>query len=192
MRVSIAECGSVRIIAWSRAILQIVNSGIMFVTLSLGGGVTGMGTSEEWARSLGEDLKAKQRVERDIAQTVAMQREIETEKMPLKWDEVLAAFQEHCTVYNEQVKPERTLALFRAGQHDFMVRPDALPEIITGSYDPHTRRIEIRSRVGKDSYFPRVVLAGSGDVELVSLQTKKVKTPTMIARDTLRECLIAP
>ncbi len=151
-----------------------------------------MGTSEEWARSLNEELKSKERVDRDIAQTVAMRREIEAEKMPLMWNELLAAFQEHCTAYNEQVNPRNKLGLHRRGSYDFMVRPDALPEIVTGRYDPHTRWIEICSSVGKETYFPQVEMAGSGDVQLTALSTKRVKTPSAIARDTLRECLIAP
>jgi hypothetical protein len=147
---------------------------------------------EEWARSLGEELESKERVSADIAQTVAMRRAIEAEKMPLKWDELLAAFQEHCAAYNEQLKPERKLYLHRLRSHDFMIRPDALPEIIVGKYDPHTRWIEIRSSVGKETYFPQVEMTGSGEVQLTALSTKRVKTPASIARDTLRECLIAP
>jgi hypothetical protein len=57
--------------------MQIVNSGIMFLTVSFGtqGGI--MGDPNEWARALGEELESKQRVERDIAKTVAMNRDIE-------------------------------------------------------------------------------------------------------------------
>ena len=108
------------------------------------------------------------------------------------WEEVLAAFQKCCDAYNEQVKPERKLGLHRGGSHEFMIRPDALPEIVVGKYDPHTRWIEIRSSVGQEVYYPSVVHTGSGGVELVSYQTKKVKKPFSIAQDTLRECLIAP
>lgn len=171
--------------------MQIVNSGIMFVTVSVDRGEI-MGSPEEWARSLGEEIKAKDRVERDIAQTVAMNREIEAEKMPLKWEEVIAAFQTCCIAYNGQVKPQRRLDLHRGGSHQFIIRPDALPEIITGKYDPHNRRIEICSSVGKETYFPLVSHVGSGDVELMSLETKRVKNPATIAQDTIRECLIAP
>jgi hypothetical protein len=172
--------------------MQIVNRGIIFVTLCLEAGGNKMGNPEEWARSLGEEIKSKQRVDREIAQSVAMRREIEAEKMPLKWEEVLSAFQQCCTAYNEQVKPERTLGLHRVGSHEFMIRPDALPEIITGKYDLHTKFIEIRSSIGKETYFPSVNMTGSGDVELVSYETKQTKNPTSIAQDTLRECLIAP
>ncbi len=171
---------------------QIVNRGMMFVTLSLGTRGNEMGNAEEWARSLGEELEAKERVSADITQTVAMRRAIEAEKMPLRWDELIAAFQEHCTAYNEQVNPPRKLYLHRSGSHNFMIRPDALPEIVTGRYDSHTRWIEIRSSVGKETYFPQVEMTGSGEVQLTALSTKRAKTPSAIARDTLRECLIAP
>lgn len=150
-----------------------------------------MGNPDEWARSLGEDIKAKQAVEKDIAQTVAMRREIEAEKMPLKWEEVISAFQQCCAAYNEQLKPQRALGLHRTGSHGFMIRPDALPEIVTGKYDPGTRFIEIRSSVGKETYFPSAKMIGSGDIDLVSYETKQTKTPTAIAQNTLRECLIA-
>lgn len=151
-----------------------------------------MVTPEEWARSLGEDLKAKERVERDIAQTVAMQREITVEKMPLVWEELIVAFQACCVAYNEQVKPARTLALHRGGVYDFMIRPDARPEMINGKYDPHNHTIEIRSTVERETYLPIVVLEGTGRIELTTMSTKRAKTPTAIAQDTIRECLIAP
>lgn len=151
-----------------------------------------MGTSDEWARSLGEEIKSKERVEADIAQTVAMHRQIEAEKMPLLWDELIAAFQEHCTAYNEQVNPPRKLYLHRTGPHNFMVRPDALPEIVKGNYNPQNRWIEVLSSIGRETYFPQVEMKGSGEVHLTALSTKRVKTPSAIARDTLRECLIAP
>jgi hypothetical protein len=172
--------------------LQIVNRGIMFVTLSFEARGNSMGNPDEWARSLGEDIKAKQAVEKDIAQTVAMRREIEAEKMPLKWEELLLAFHSCCLAYNEQLKPQRTLALRRMGSHEFSIRPDALPEIITGRYDPTTRFIEIRSSISrKETYFPSVNMTGSGEVDLVSYETKQTKSATSIAQDTLRECLIA-
>jgi hypothetical protein len=43
-----------------------------------------MSNAEEWARSLGEEIKAKQSAAREDAQTVAMHRDIVAEKMPLK------------------------------------------------------------------------------------------------------------
>lgn len=172
--------------------MQIVNSGIMFITLSFVARENNMGNPDEWARSLGQEIQAKEQVDREIARTVAMRREIEAEKMPLKWEEVIAAFQSCCTAYNEQLKPKRALGLHRSGSHEFMVRPDALPEIITAKYDPRTKFIEIRSSVKNETFFPSANLTGSGEVDLVSYETKKVKYPITIAQDTIRECLIAP
>ena len=169
--------------------MKIENSGIIFITLCSRCGVDQMGSSEDWARSLGEEIEISKRVDREMAQTVAMNRAIEAEKMPLKWEEVLAAFQEHCIAYNEQIKPERKLGLHRTGSYEFAIKPDALPEIITGKYDPGTRWIEIRSSIGKETFYPTVIHSGSGDVELMSYQAKTVKSATLIAQDTLRRCL---
>jgi len=170
--------------------VQITNSSIMFVAVSLGSGGSEMSNAEEWARSLGEEIKAKQSAAREDAQTVAMHRDIVAEKMPFKWEELCAVFQSCCTAYNEQLQPERKLACHRSGSHRFSICPDALPEIVEGTYHYETKRIHIQTPGASEWFLPHVVLTGSGDVELVSNSTRKVKTIEKIAQDAIREGLI--
>jgi hypothetical protein len=126
----------------------------MLMALSFEPGGDNMSSPEDWARSLGEEIRLKQSATREDAQAVAMHRDIIAEKMPLVWEEVLAAFQSHCIAYNEQLKPDRTLALHRTGSHSFMVRPDALPEIVVGQYDSNTKRILIKTTAGSEWFLP--------------------------------------
>jgi hypothetical protein len=143
----------------------------------------------DWAIAFGEEIKQKQSATNREMQSVSMHRDIEAEHMPLRWQEVLVAFQDHCTAYNDLIKPERPLALHRTGAHSFMIRPDALSEIVNGTYDYQTKRITIRTRKGTELYLPHVVLIGSGTAELFSYQRQRTITPTEIAQTTLELAL---
>ncbi|MGA7831881.1 MAG: hypothetical protein WCA21_13050 [Terracidiphilus sp.] len=169
--------------------MKIENSGIIFITLCSRCGVDQMGSSEDWARSLGEEIEISTRVDREMAQTVAMNRDIEAEKMPLKWEELCTAFQSCCTAYNEQLRPERKLAGYRNGTNHFSVRPDALPEIVEASYD--TKRIRIQTHGVSEWFIPHVILVGSGDVELISVSTRRAVPVDKIAQNAIREGLMS-
>ena len=169
--------------------MQIVNKGIMFVTLSLEAKGRSMSNPEEWARSLGEEIETSKRVDREMAQAVAMNRDIEAEKMPLKWEELCTAFQSCCTAYNEQLRPERKLAGYRNGTNSFSVRPDALPEIVEATYD--IKRIHIQTRGVSEWFIPHVILVGSGDVELISVSTRRAVPVDKIAQNAIREGLMS-
>jgi len=149
-----------------------------------------MSKAEEWANALGEEIKANRHAVREDERMVAMQRDIVAEKMPLKWDEVCASFQRHCTAYNEQVHPERKLVFALLGKHQFMIRPDALGEIVIGQYYPQTKAITIQTPVGTEWFKPKVMVEGSGSVELVSSTTQSETDPDSIAQAAIREGLV--
>jgi hypothetical protein len=170
--------------------MQIVNGGIMFVTLSLGTRGDEMGNPEEWALGIGKEIAGKERATLDKGQQVAMQREIIAEKMLQIWEEILVEFQAHCHAYNEQIKPKRILTLFRESQHQFIVKPDAMADTISGQYDPHTKTIVISTVGIGEQFYPEVELRDSGSVRLVSRTTGFETSPTQIAQDALRKSLV--
>lgn len=163
--------------------MQIINRGIMFVTLSEAKG-NSMGNPEDWADSLAKRKQAKQDDEIRKAEFTAMNRKIEEEGMPQLWGELIAEFDRHCKVFNERVQPERELACHRMSSNRFMVRPDALPEIIVGEYDPQIKRITITTHQ-RQEIFSGVVkheIAGTGKMELRSWQTQNIVTVEEIVR----------
>jgi hypothetical protein len=149
-----------------------------------------MGNPEEWAMSLSKEIEEKEGVALDESQRVAMQREIIAKRMPQIWDEVLVEFQTHCHAYNEQIKPKRILTLVQEDQHQFIVRPDAMADTISGQYDPHTKTIFISTVGTMEQFYPAVELIGSGSVHLVSRTTGFETSPTQIAQDALRKSLV--
>jgi hypothetical protein len=147
--------------------LQITNSGIMFLTISVSSGGV-MGNAEEWARTLKQTSDAKQAEEDRSAQRTAMNRNIIAQQMPTIWEDLIKEFQTHCTAFNEQFKPERLLALHRSGTYEFIVRPDAMEEIVTGHYSYDNWMISITTRQGVVDWFEgQVYQVGAGKVELI-------------------------
>ena len=144
-----------------------------------------MGSADEWARSLGEQIKTKERDSNGAAHIAAMNRNIVAEQTPLVWDELCAEFQKYCDAINGQVKPERELGFHRTGAHDFMVRPDAMDPIVLGHYAYDTHYISIRTGRGVEWFAPSVYHVGMGKVVLISTSTRSSTTPGSIARKAL-------
>ena len=144
-----------------------------------------MGSADEWARSLAKKTEDKEMQSSEQARITAMNRDIVAEQMPTVWEDLLREFQVHCNAYNEQAKPERTLALHRTGAHNFMVRPDALEEIVRGHYDYQTKSISIVTSRGTEWFLPRPVLSGTGRVELVSRSTERQISLSSIAQKSI-------
>jgi hypothetical protein len=162
----------------------------MFQTFSVRDNGGTMGNADEWAKSLGAEMQATQKGELDAHGRVAMQRGIAAEQFPLLWQEVCVQFTEHCKAYNDQLKPERTLALLMHNANSFNIRPDALPDIVNGEYHADTQRIKIETYSGAEWYLPQVVLEGTGQAILVSHSSKKHITPVDIARVTLHRAIM--
>lgn len=163
-------------------------TGQTYTTINISLSITSggnMGNAEEWARSLAKKNEEKELQSSEQARITAMSRDIVAEQMPIVWDDLLREFQSHCNAYNEQVKPQRTLTLFRTGQNDFMVRPDALEEIVRGHYDYQTKDISIVTVRGTERFMPRPVLSGTGHVELVSRSTGRQISPVSIAQNAI-------
>lgn len=146
-----------------------------------------MGSAEEWARTLKANMEGKQAEADRLADRVAMNRNIVAEQMPGIWDSLLVEFANHCKAFNEQTNPERELALHRMGAHDFMVRPDAMEEIVRGHYAYDTCSISITTRRGTEWFLPKVVLVGTGTAVLVSNTTQAQISPASIARNAISE-----
>ena len=65
-----------------RAQLQITNSGIIFLTLSVQPSEGTMTDAREWARARKATEDAKRNTEKELHERVSLQRDIEAEKMP--------------------------------------------------------------------------------------------------------------
>ena len=102
-----------------------------------------MGSAEDWAEFLAKRIQARQEDSIRKAEFTAMNRQIEAEEMPSLWKELLVQFHSHCKAFNDSVHPERPLIYFQISAYHFEVKPDALPEIVTGDYDyqPGTSRL---------------------------------------------------
>jgi hypothetical protein len=127
-----------------------------------------MSSADDWARTLKQASDAKRTAEDKEAQRVVMVRDIIAQQMPTVWEDLIKEFQNHCDAYNEQFKPARPLALHRSGAHDFIVRPDAMEEIVSGHYSYENWMISISPRHGVVDWFePLVFQVGAGEVKLV-------------------------
>lgn len=144
-----------------------------------------MGSAEEWARSLKASMDAKQAESNRAVERVTMNRNIVAEQMPVIWDSLLAEFANCCKAFNEQIKPERELALHRTGSHDFMVRPDAMEEIVRGHYFCDLHHISIITKRGTELFVPGVLHVGTGKVFLVSSITQSETSLESIARNAI-------
>ncbi|MGA2896906.1 MAG: hypothetical protein ABSE27_04835 [Acidobacteriaceae bacterium] len=147
--------------------MQIVNRGIMFLTINgLDRGAV-MGTPEEWANRLAKRLEDKRILRQADDDAVAMRREIVAEKLPVLWEELIKEFREYCKAYNERIRPERKLDLFPE-LDGFVIKPDAKGEIIRVHLDRGTKRISVATAKSKDWYSPSVEMTGNGNILLKS------------------------
>jgi hypothetical protein len=110
-----------------------------------------------------------------------------TEKFPLLWEESMQAFSEYCKAYNDRFKPERTLHLFKELDR-FVIKPDALGDIVQARIDRQTERIQIATRLSKEWYRAAVGMRGDGTVYLSS-ESGGTYTPAKIAEKTLTPLL---
>ena len=128
-----------------------------------------MGSADEWARTLKQANDAKQAEADRETQRTAMNRSIVAQQMPTVWEDLIKEFQKYCNAYNEQFKPVRPLALHRSGSYEFIIRPDALDEIVRGHYSHENWMISVSTRPGMVEWFePLVYQVGAGKVELAS------------------------
>lgn len=148
-----------------------------------------MTTPKEWAKAQAHKATAKQQAITQRHQNVAMQRDILAEDVPRIWEDLLQQFETHCAEYNEEVRPERKLGFFRTTGNTFMIRPDALGEIATGLLEPATNRIKIITPKERFDYLPKVILEGTGRVELVSASTHRQVSRVEIAQEVMDAAL---
>ena len=147
--------------------LQIVNRGIMFLTINGLDRGASMGTPEEWASRLAKRLEEKRIIRQGGDDAVAMRREIIAEKLPVLWEELAKAFGEYCKAYNERIRPERKLALFPE-LDGFEIKPEAKGKIIQVHLDRGTKRICVTTEKSKEWYSPSVEMTGNGNILLES------------------------
>jgi hypothetical protein len=169
--------------------MQIINRGIMFLTIQAAHGDDSM-DREEWARALGEEIKTNQKATQEQHRVVAMNRDIIAENMPRIWEELCQEFQSSCTTFNEQVNPEHKLGCFRQGPHVLMIRPDAMREIVVATYDSDSKNITVRANDGAEHFSPRVNLVGSGSVDLISNSTRRQMTVVDIVQASLKKGIL--
>jgi hypothetical protein len=174
-----------------RSVCAMQLSGDFILTLSFGrqARTICMGSADDWARQIGEQIKSKQQNADNAAERVATNRNIIAEQMPQIWDDLIAAFRECCKAVNEQVKPERKLALHQSGKYDFMVRPDAMEEIVRGHYAHDAKTVSIQTRAGTELFLPKVFQIGAGEVRLASRSTGVTSTVETIARTAIEKGL---
>jgi hypothetical protein len=115
-----------------------------------------------------------------------MNSQLVAEEMPLLWKELCEEFQKHCNAFNEQTRPQRKLGFYLIGVHHFIVRPDALEEIVIGHYHFDTYRISIEMRrAGIEWFVPSISQVATGEVKLASASTSKTMNPKLIARNAI-------
>lgn len=166
--------------------MHITNSGIMFISVFAedpDGGRKMVGSADDWAEGLARKIEEKNLETISREKSVALRREIIEEQMPLLWEEVMREFQSHCEAYNAKLKPERKLALFRE-RDGFVIKPDALADIIQVSFSSQAKRITVRALSKSTTYEPRVFMDESGKVGLFSMYGEP-STPAMIARSAI-------
>ncbi len=150
------------------------------------GGTAIMTDAQDWARSLRKQRDAKINAEAEQHKKVALQRDIVAERMPQLWEELIAEYRKYVAAYNGEFEPDRILAV-HCGRNSFMVRPDAMPEIITGKLELNPHKIEIIAGGRQFSYSPQAVLEGAGNLQLIAAYTpQRVVTVAEIVRETLQ------
>lgn len=150
-----------------------------------------MGSAEEWARTLKQSTDVKQAELDREANRTAMNRQIVAQQMPEIWQDLIREFEGHCKAYNEQFKPERILTLHRSGAYEFIVRPDAMEDIVTGQYSYENWLISISTRQGVVNWYePQVYQVGTGKVKLAKRGlTRGQMSLESIARDEITQGL---
>lgn len=148
-----------------------------------------MGNAKDWAHTLKQTNDAKQAAADRDTQRTAMIRDIIAEQMPTVWEDLLKEFTEHCDAYNEQFNPERKLSLHRTGAYIFMIRPDAMEEIVSGHYSPDAKQVILSTRGGKKIYKPYVYEVGAGEIRLSPLGANAPMNLDSIAQKTIQDGL---
>jgi|HubBroStandDraft_1064217.scaffolds.fasta_scaffold374997_1 hypothetical protein len=146
-----------------------------------------MGTPEEWADRLAKRQEEKRITHQSHDAEVAKVQKLITEKFPLLWEELMQAFSEYCKAYNDRIKPERTLHLFKELDR-FVIKPDALGDIVNARLDRQINRILIATTLSKESYRASVGMRDDGIVYLSS-ESGGTHTPAEIAEKTLNSLL---
>lgn len=148
--------------------VQLVNSGIMIFNFYASGAKDpDMHTPNEWAESLAKEIERKTQAKDVQDKAVELRRNIIAEQWEPLWEEVVREFQAHCEAYNDKLKPERKLAL-HPDLHGFMIRPDALGEIIRVHHDRQSRRIHIKTSQSSLSLQPAVQMTENGKLFLAN------------------------
>jgi len=144
-----------------------------------------MGSADDWAKQLKQQIDAERRASDFAAQTTAMNDAIVAEQAPLVWEELCEDFRKHCEAFNRNVKPERELVFHRLGEHDFRVHPDALEDVVVGHYDSETKYVSIETKNGKEWFIPSAIHSGTGKVVLLSGEPLHEISPESVARDAI-------
>jgi hypothetical protein len=168
--------------------MQLVNNGIMFLSISLRSDGA-MSDADDWAISLGSRIKAQENAASEREQTVAMKRQIIAEKMPGIWQEMMTLFRAFCDAHNRNNNAPRPLSCHQMGD-TFEVKPDALPNIITVAYNRTTYEIMIKTPSGAEWYFPAAVMRNNGDVDLVERSTRQVISLPGIVKKSLTDAIL--
>jgi hypothetical protein len=144
-----------------------------------------MGNAEDWARLMGEQIKAEQQESDLERQRTEKNRASVDEQMPLLWEEICKEFDKHCTAFNEQTKPQRVLVFHRLGPLEFRIHPDAMGDVVIGKYTFDTKHIVIRTDAGEEWFSPEMTHVRTGKVILVSENTRQSMSLESIAQKAI-------
>jgi hypothetical protein len=148
--------------------VQLVNSGIMILNFYASCAKDqDMDTPDEWADSLAKDIESKRQAAEARDSAVELRRNIIADQWNPLWEELMREFQAHCEAFNKRLNPERKLALHRDAQ-EFIIRPDALGEIVLVRHDLQAKRIEIKTPKSSISLRPEVLMTENGRLFLAN------------------------
>lgn len=141
--------------------MRLINHGIIFLTVTLGDVDTTMQDAEKWAAGFAKKIADEQESTDQRERVALMKSDAVKARAPQLWDEVVAKLEEYAKAFNERFNKRRKLSCQRLTSHQFMVRPDALPEIVVATYFPSERRILVKSGREGHSYNVTARLHGS-------------------------------
>jgi hypothetical protein len=146
--------------------MQVINNGVLFITISSEAESMATRDAESWAARLKKEVEAQKDASAKLERSVQMKRDIIAERMPHVWEQLVSVLDSHVKAFNETFNPKRKLACHRLAEYEVMVRPDALNEIVFMRYNAMDRSIVVRTGSRGEKYSPEALMNGSGEIEL--------------------------
>lgn len=146
-----------------------------------------MQDAEKWAAGFAKKIADEQDATGQRERVALMKHEAVKTRSPQLWDEVVEKLQEYATAFNQRFNKRRKLTWHMPASYQFMVRPDAMPEIVEAKYFPSEHRILVKSGREGHSYQATARLQGSQVAVVLEEGNFGEISPEFIAQRAIEE-----